>query len=346
LLPGVCLNYLKVKKMKIKNFVLLLILAIANMSVLYSQTNMRGENQSADTSKQYTRYIIRPKYPVNLAFHYMYTDNTKFEQTLSDSTKRQFERNIIYYFTLYSPGYPKDGFTTLRVSIDSLEYTYKSGNDSIYYNSQSDTLLPPFNLKDYDISSVILGKNFDFIYSPYWDIGKVEEGNVIEKRQFINDPVTGIDDPYRKYLWNFQLSDENLGYTVDLLKGIIPAHSIDTNMVKIVPIRIAVENLSILADSARVKLITANSNKYVLRADFNHFVPLKNEVVIPEFLTFVNFEGVTGDGSYILNLTPQGRVDSGELNLKLNLQFRDRKEIINEKIEKHSIWQLLENYKI
>ncbi|MBP7215139.1 MAG: hypothetical protein KBA52_05865, partial [Candidatus Kapabacteria bacterium] len=88
--------------MKIKNFVLLLILAIANMSVLYSQTNMRGENQSADTSKQYTRYIIRPKYPVNLAFHYMYTDNTKFEQTLSDSTKRQFERNIIYYFTLYS----------------------------------------------------------------------------------------------------------------------------------------------------------------------------------------------------------------------------------------------------
>ncbi|HRS01579.1 MAG TPA: hypothetical protein P5545_03435 [Bacteroidota bacterium] len=335
--------------MKIRSIFFIFLLTIANLSLLYSQTNMKGEKESVDTSKQYTKYIVRPKYPINLAFHYMYTDNTKFEQILSDSTIRQFERNIIYYFTLYSPGNIKDGFTTLRVSIDSLEYTYKSGIDSIYYNSQSDSLLPPFNIKDFDISSVILGKNFDFIYSPYWDIGKIEEsgeGNVIEKRRFINDPVMGIDDPYRKYLWNFQLSDENLGYTVDLLKGIIPIHSIDTNMVRIVPIRFAIENLSFLADSAKVKLITANSNKYVLRADFNHFVPLKKEVVIPEFLTFVNFEGITGDGSYILTLTPQGRVDSGELKLKLNLQFRDRKEIINEKIEKHSIWQLLDNYKI
>ena len=307
---------------------------------------MKGYQDETDTSKQYAKFIIRPKYPINLAFQYMLVDNTKFEQTLSDSTKRQFERNVIYYFTFYSPGAPKDGITTLRVSIDSLEYTLKSGNDTVYYNSQSDTTIPPFNIQDFDFTSVILGKNYDLLYSPYWDFGKVDGDNVVEKRDYINDPVMGIEDPFRKYLWNFQLSDENLGYTVDLLKGIIPTHSIDTSMTRIVPMRFAIENLLLLADSAKVKLITANSNKYVLRADFNNFVPLRKDVVIPGFMTFVDFNSVLGEGSYILTMSPQGRVDMGELNMKLELQFRDRREIINEKIEKHSIWQLLDNYRI
>jgi len=332
--------------MKIKEIIFALTFTLINLNSLMAQTNMKGEDEVSDTSKQYTKYIIRPKYPVNLAFQYMYIDNTKFEQILSDSTKREFERNLIYHFTFYSPGNPKDGFTTLRVSIDSLEYTLKSGGDSIYYNSQSDTLFPPFNIPDFDISSVILGKNYDVIYSPYWDIGKVEGGNVVDKRNYINDPVLGIEDPFRKYLWNFQLSDANLGYTVDLLKGIIPPHSIDTHIVRTVPIRFAIENLSILADSAHVKLITASSNKYTLKAEFNHFVPIRKDVVIPGFMTFVDFEEVDGTGSYILNMTPQGRVDMGELNLNLNLKFRDRKEIIYERIEKHSIWQLIDNYRI
>ena len=307
---------------------------------------MRGNQEEANTSQQYAKFIIRPKYPINLAFQYMLIDNTKFEQTLSDSTKRQYERNIIYYFTFYAPGASKDGFTSLSVSIDSLEYKLKSGNDSVYYNSQSDTILPPFNIQDFDINSVILGKNYDLLYSQYWDLGKVDGGNVIERRNYINDPVMGIEDLYRKYLWNFQLSDENLGYTVDLLKGIIPPHSVDTNMIRTVPMRFAIENLLFLADSAKVKLITANSNKYVLKADFNHFIPLRKDVVIPGFMTFVDFNNVLGEGSYILTMSPQGRVDMGELNIKLELQFRDRREIINERIEKHSIWQLLDNYRI
>lgn len=329
-----------------KNIFMAIIITLLSINFVYSQTNMRGNQEEADTSQKYPKFIIRPKYPINLAFQYMLIDNTKFEQTLSDSTKRQFERNIIYYFTFYAPGAPKDGFTTIRVSIDSLEYKLKSGNDSVYYNSQSDTILPPFNIQDFDINSVILGKNYDLIYSPYWDLGKADGGNIIEKRNYINDPVMGIEDPFRKYLWNFQLSDENLGYTVDLLKGIIPTHSIDTSMIRTVPIRFAVENLLFLADSAKVKLITANSNKYVLKADFNHFIPLRKDVVIPGFMTFVEFNNVLGEGSYTLTMSPQGRVDMGELNMKLELQFRDRREIINERIEKHSIWQLLDNYRI
>ncbi|MCE5305316.1 MAG: hypothetical protein ABFD00_05280 [Chloroherpetonaceae bacterium] len=332
--------------MKLKFFFFINIVALASMNFAFSQPNMKGQDEDTDTSKQYAKYIIRPKYPINLAFHYMLIDNTKFEQVLSDSTKREFERNMTYYFTFYSPGSPVDGFTKLRVSIDSLEYSFKSGNDSVYYNSQLDDQVPPFNIPDFDISSVILGKDFELLYSPYWDFGKVQGDNLIAKRNYINDPIEGIPDPIRKYQWNFQLSDDNLGFTVDLLKNLIPTHSIDTHLVRNIPFKFAVEGLSFYTDSAKVQLVTANSSKYVLSASFDHFIPLQKESVIPGFLTFVDFENVDGKGSYTLNLTPQGRVDAGELNLDLNLQFKDRNEIIHEKIQKHSIWQLIKNYRI
>lgn len=325
--------------MKRAKYILIALFIISNLQ-LFSQAQ-KGIEKSIEIPK----YLIKPRYPENLSFVYKRSSHTKVHQVLSDSTVRSFERIMDVYFSLYSPSKPIDGFTEIRVSIDSLEYKYIVGKDTIYYNSQSDDAVPPFKLQDFDANGLLLGKEFNFNYSAYWDVGKISGMRLEQLRRFINDPIDGIDDSLRRYFWNYRLSDPYLISFVDILKNYMPNKPLDTVTIREIPFTIDVEE-TLYRDTAKVKLLGLINNQYVLRGELPNLKNIRPKTRIPGFAVLVDIVHTKASGEYTLYITPQGRVDGSKGKFNIELILRDRNELIYQKIEENLSYQLLNNYKI
>jgi len=326
-----------------KSIMIVLFLMIFPSTIIFSQkeTTTKGQKDQIETPK----FLIKPKYPENLAFVYKRTTDTKLTQVLSDSTKRTFQRILDIYFTFYSPGKPVDGFTEFKVSIDSLVYRYIAGKDTVYYNSQDDEAVPPFKLQDFDANGLLLGKEFTFNYSAYWDVGKIGGQRLEQVRKFINDPIDGIDDTLRKYFWNYRLSDQYLSSFVDILKKYMPNKPLDTNQIRNIPFFIDIEE-TMYFDTAKVQFLGLKDNQYVLKGTLNNLKNVRTRTRIPGFDKLVDIVHVEGKGEYTVLITPQGRVDGSYGLFNIEMLLNDRKELIYQKIEEKLSYQLLTNYKI
>lgn len=327
-----------------KKFVIFALFSIILLPMLlFSQNEIstKGEKDRIETPK----FLIKPRYPENLAFVYKRTTDTKFTQLLSDSSKRTFHRILDIYFTFYAPGKPVDGFTEFKVSIDSLVYRYIVGSDTVYYNSQDDDAVPPFKLQDYEANGLILGKEFTFNYSSYWDVGKIGGWRLEQVRKYINDPIDGIDDSLRKYFWNYRLSDQYLSSFVDILKKYMPLKPLDTNEIRNIPFFIDIEE-TLYYDTAKVQFLGLVNNQYVLKGTLNNLKNVRPRTRIPGFDVLVDIAYVEGKGEYTVLITPQGRVDGSYGNFNIEMILKDRNELIYQKIEEKLSYQLLNNYKI
>lgn len=327
-----------------KNLLLtLLFFVFLSSQVLFSQDGITTKGQEKET--EIPKFLIKPRYPDNLAFVYKRTSDTKVTQVLSDSTKRTFQRIMDIYFTFYSPGKPVDGFTELRVSVDSLEYRYIIGQDTTYYNSQDDEAVPPFKLQDFEANGLLLGKEFTFNYSSYWDVGKVGGSRLEQLRRFINDPIDGIDDSLRKYIWNYRLSSPFLTSFVDILKNYMPNKPLDTLEIRSIPFTIDIEE-NLFFDTAKVKLSGIEDNQYKLKGTLSNIKNKKSQTRIPGFNILVDVVHTEGKGEYTLFITPQGRVDGSNGKFTIEMLLKEKQELIYQKIEEQINYQLLNNYKI
>lgn len=326
-----------------KNLLLLVSIFYLSYSAVLSQDGITSKGQANETESP--KFLIKPRYPENLAFVYKRSTDTKLTQVLSDSTKRTFQRLMDIYFTLYSPGKPVDGFTEFKVSVDSMVYKYIIGRDTISFNSQDDEALPPFKLQDFDANGILLGKEFTFNYSSYWDVGKVGGSRLEQLRRFINDPVDGLDDSLRKYFWNYRLSSPYLISFVDILKKYMPNKPLDTNEIRNIPFTIDIEE-NMFFDTAKVKLLGIEDNQYKLIGTMNNIKHTKSKTRIPGFTVLVDVVHTEGKGEYTLFITPQGRVDGSFGNFTIEMLLKDKQELIYQKIEEQISYQLLNNYKI
>jgi hypothetical protein len=325
-----------------KIFCLLIFTLLFSFSA-YSQDATKGDGKP---KQEFTKYIVKPKFPVNVAFSFKKSTTTKVTQFLSDSTSRSFRRTLDVFFTYYSPEKPQNGITELRVSVDSLVWKYVSGGDSVYYDTQNDDMVPPFKYIDYEASSVVLGKTFSFYYSPYWDFGKIQSNKLTESRNLVNDPTNGILDSIRNYVWNYRMSDNYLADLTDILKDLIPTTPIDSSMIRKFPFKIESEEIAFSDTAATVQLVKSNSQVHILRAKMNNLSSDKNFVRIFGFGVMTKLLNSNGKGTYELEISPQGRIDGAKGKFNYELLFQDRNETIKEIIEEEITYQLLKNYKV
>jgi hypothetical protein len=312
---------------------------------LIAQNNSTDKGEAVSNTIPLTKFYIKPKYPPNVSFVYKRSSHTFVTQTLSDSTIVKYERILDTYFSIYSPSNPIDGLTKLKVSIDSLDYTYIRGKDTTKYNSQDDDGIPPYQLSDFEYSSITLGKEFFFYYSPYWDFGKIEGDRLTETRNYINDPLDGIQDTMRLFMWNQKLSDTYLANFVDILKNYIPMMPLDTSQVRRIAFSIEIDN-KIFNDSADVQLKQSYDNAYIMEGKIDNLTSHNKKVRIMGFDILVDVQKAVGKGHYTLTISPQGRVDGGEGNFEINMILKDRNEIINQKIEEKIKYFLISNHKV
>lgn len=314
--------------------ILTLILAVP----ILSQNAQKGIPEK-DTS--YYRPVV--KYPLHEYGVYKMNEVTDVFREYSDGSQKKYTRDITYFFTQYIPDLPKDGFNTVRVSVDSLHYKFQVG-DAIYeWNSQVDTLAPP-NFPDLNAVSIALGRDFDMIYSPYGELAKIEGEKLSWLKNYI--VVEGKDklDSLKKNIWLRGISTEHLKYLTDLQKGIIPPGKVRRDSVWATPFDIQLDEVNFY-DTAQSRIKDYNAGILSLESSFSKLKPAEETVRLYDINQLVNTTEGQGSGKYEISIGGNGWISNALLETEAQLKAKVKNEEFTQKIKTKATWELLNHFK-
>ncbi len=306
-------------------------------SSLLAQDAMKSENQKLT-------FMVKSIYPVNVSHVYKMTEKTKVIRRFSDSTVKEYNRDMTVFLSLYAPSAPDNGFNTLIISVDSLIYKYSDEKNTAVFNSQDDNSRPP-KVSDYDSKGLILGKSFELTYSPYGEIAKITGEDLKEKRSLVNDPATGIKDTIRRFNWNFGLSDGHLAFIGDLQKQVLPLKRIDTSDVWPAMFNYEIEGVH-FSDTVNVKMKDYNTDVYNLVATMNKVKLPKGAYSFNGFDRFINLTDGTVSGTYTINVNPKGFIKYAEGNFESIMHLEYHGEMIEQKVTSTVSWELGKMYRL
>lgn len=302
--------------------------------------------QSQKTSKvdDDLLYRVAVKFPSNVSHKYIYNEKSKIKRVFGNGGEQAFERDLTYHYSLINATLPdKDGFHILELSVDSLDYTFKTKDTTIYFNDQRDDLRMP-KIDDFKIRFVPVGLNFNFTYSPYMDVARVGGDILAEKRNYITDVKTAPSDDLLRHVWVSGLKDENLIAIFDAIKGFTPSKrvGIDSSWKK--TILQEIDGCKFI-DSVDFKLSKFNIQNFTITGK-SHGISAINELVklfdIPQLLELVDIENPSTE--YTIKLHPRGTVNLVEVKMIADLKLKVSNEIVTQKMETTKTWTLDKMY--
>lgn len=173
-----------------RQIVLVVLFAI---TVAHAQEGVRGEQTPAPEKPKET-VALYLRFPVGRLFDYVYTDTTTVHRIYSDSSTLDYTRTVTYYLSLEAIEGPRDGLTSVQVTVDSLEYSFSSGGNTLSYKPRGQM---PLQFPDFVAAVVPLNRQYLLYYSPYWDAAKVE-GEMLDWLRTYIDPAEAAEGTIRK----------------------------------------------------------------------------------------------------------------------------------------------------
>lgn len=296
-----------------------------------------SQNQKSIDEKEKKQEIvdfkISPKFLTNVYYKYILTDTTTVTRSFKTDDTVKFQRYITYFYTIEAPALPENGFITLSVSLDSLIYDYSDATKKVHYNTQDDDGVPPFNIQDFTQISCHNGLNYDMTYSPYYEVAKIDGENLIEKREYITSPETGIRDSVQRYIWLKGYSDDFLSSFADPLKNTLPMNrvAIDSSWTK--PYKFFINNV-LFVDTAKTTLKDFDTKTFTIVADLNNLRTDEKKILTFGINDFVQVDSATvGSGQIKLELTARGVMQSTEINTVINQALIYKNQKFNQRVE-------------
>lgn len=285
------------------------------------------------------KYKIFSSFPVNVTHKYDFTENTTVKRTYSDSSQIEYSKIVVYHMSLMAPNAPKDGFQPLEISIDSLKYKFKDDKYDIDYNSQSNVDVPPFNVFDYEKTSVLLGKEYEFDYNPYYEIIDVKGDRLAEQLYRLNDPKKGMRDPLRKYVWLDQLSNEHLEFASDLRKGLFPPFRAQMDTTWKTTSYLELEGIA-LTDSLEMTLTDFDIKNFTIVGKSFDIKTIDKDVVLHTIKDRSQVLSADGNIDYLLKVSPRGNINYLQIDIDLNVKLKNVNEIYNQHYITTYTWEL------
>ncbi len=318
-----------------KNLLIMITCLFALTYASFSQNEKSVEEK--EKKQEVLDFKISPKFLTNVYYKYILTDSTNISRIFKTGDTVKFQRYITYYYTIEAPAMPENGFITLSVSLDSLIYDYTDGVKKVHYYTQDDEGVPPYNLKDFTQISCPNGLNYDMTYSPYYEVAKIDGENLIERRNYIVSPETGIRDSIQKFIWLKGLSDDFLASFADPLKNILPLNRVAVDSTWTKPYKFYVNNV-LYVDTAVTKLKEFDTKTFTMVADFKNLKTDEKNILTFGIEEFVNVDSATvGQGQLKVELTARGVIQSSELNTKINqvLIYKNQKfnQVVDTKLK-------------
>lgn len=321
---------------------LIFLLLFININFLFSQE--KSSNVSSSNDKVY--YTVRPNFPVNVQNIYVLIDSTDIERVFSDGSKEKYKRILKYYFSLWAPSPPnKEKQLSVYCSVDSLEYWLITKDSTYFYNSQADDIRL-LKHEDFQILISPLGLEFEMVYSPYWDVGKIG-GEIYEERMnLIKNPEYKISDHLKQFTWEERLSKYPLLHYFDIVKGLYPYTRVFIDSVWTAQVIHNIEGVNII-DSVNFKLANFNIKNFFIEGESFGVSPLKdNYARLFNIPILTNPNNVGGKSFYRLKLHPKGTIEDFTIDSHYNLEYKVEKDIIIQNIKNLRHWKLLGSYRI
>ncbi|MGC8748061.1 MAG: hypothetical protein ACP5RR_04155 [Candidatus Kapaibacteriota bacterium] len=289
-------------------------------------------------------YSLKAKFKVQVYYNYVLSDTTIAKRIYSDSTIREYTRIVNYYLTLYQPDSPKEGFSKVEISIDSLRYKFIEGNKVIEFTNIETAQPSVFKFDDFQTYSIPMSMQFDIIYSPYGEVAKIEGERLIEKRNYVEQLKSTIPDSIWYYNWKDGLSDQRLKQIGDVIKITYPINPVYRDSLWSSPIELQIDGLQII-DTAELKAVGFMNNKYSIIGKF------KNPHSIWEKTKFYDVKSISlpykvtnAYGDLAQTLSATGLVHDFDIRLNLTLEVGNP-TIFSEHLKKILHWEMVNSYR-
>lgn len=320
----------------------MLISLILVANVCFAQEKGSSNNKQDDAVK----YTLRSFFPVNVQHVYELTDTTKISRKFSDSTSKDYTRIVKLYFSVWAPSAPdKEKFQEVSVSVDSLEYRMITSEGEIFFHSQADDLRLP-KIDDYLNYMVPLGLEFDFVYSPYQEAGKIQGSIYNSKLKMLSDSLTKPSDSIQLFTWYERLSKTSLSTYFDIVKGFYPNKriAVDSNWTKniVYDIEGATINDSVqfTLKSFNIKSFIINGSTMTSKSDAN------DRAVLTSIRNITDVGNVKGGSDYYIRLQAKGILEELRINSLFEIEYNLKNDQIIQQVDTKRNWKLLGMYKI
>lgn len=301
---------------------------------LFSQSSKKKDDLS---------YSLKMKFPVNISNVYKMKEITNVKRSFSDSTNKEYTRDLTWYFTQKVSSSSKDGFTVVEVVIDSVEYKFKEGEAEFKFNSQGDDP-GVLTFEDVQSTTVPLGKSYEMTYNPYWEVSKIEGENLEWLRNYVLKDGKVLDT-LKKILWLDGISIERLSHITDIKKLTFPVGPVEPDSVWRSPFTIQLDGINfydtlktnIPKHTSGFQYIDGTTDKIFAQKNPTRFYGIKN--------TLVSIDSCKGKGTYSLTITPRGSIRTATADFNVEILARVNKETFKETIVTKINWELIGQFK-
>src|SRR3989339_566858 len=293
--------------------IIILCLAICLLSFsIYADDTQKGKITNDNKKEEIVKYKPKVIYHTNAYRLYKMTETTNIHRIYSDSSTKDFKREVSYYMTLTIFNKPENGFQTLKIVIDSMLYKLSEGDKVIEFNSQAEQM-KPIRLKDLEVMSVPLNRQFDMTYSPYGEVAKIESPDIEEAIDFIKEGDakygTKNKDELKNLIWFDGLSDARLKHITDLQKIIFSQEGMAKDSLWRSPFTIQIDGKDFID--------TVNSRI----AEYNN-------------------------GNYIIETNPRGIISNVEAEFVIESNCKVRFEPFYERVQSKMVWEYLGQFNL
>lgn len=318
------------------------LIALFAITVAHAQEGVRGE-QTPVPEKPKETVALYLRYPVGRLFAYAYTDTTTVHRIYSDSSTLDYTRTVIYYLSLEAIENPRDGLTSVQVTIDSLEYSFSSGGNTLSYKPRG---LMPLQFHDFVAAVVPLNRQYLLYYSPYWDVAKVE-GEMLEwLRKYIAEDsgrVTSFDS-LQQFIWLRNISLPVLTHYADPQKGALPNGRVALDSVWHKPFALLADGIEFRDTRARTRIVERRGPTFELQTIADSLEPTREKLKLYNIQRFVEIIGGSGKSRHTVELHKAGFVESARTELEAEAICKTGNEIFRQHIRSRYHWTLRGQY--
>ena len=281
-------------------------------------------------------YRLKVKYDPKIYNSYKLTESNDVTRVYSDSSIVKYNRTITYFFTLYAPDPPEEGFLDIDVAVDSMRYKLVHGEQIYEYDTQRD--MESVFIFDREVASVPATKEFSMIYSPYGEVAEIS-GDMLdfetEKLFKYGDRL----DTLKKFVWYRGLSAEHLAYLVDVPKGLLPYGSVTEDSIWTKPVKFDVNGVA-FSDTMVVRINEHSRGTFLIEAAADSLTPVESAGRFYQIKELAEIRGGVAKGTFEMELIPSGVIGFAEAKIKGVIYPKVKKEEFKEYVDTKITWEL------
>lgn len=309
-----------------------IVVCCANV-VLYAQSKPSAQ------PPVFKEFRLQAAYRAGVAQSYEVREKTFIERRHSDSSLRNYEREVLTYMTVRCVE-SVDNVARVIVTADSIIYKFTAGPSIISYDSQRDRAPKAFP----DLNNYLgtLNRSFEITYSPYGEITKISGEQVDFWKDYIQQNVSDLDTLIST-IWLQSLSNENLAQLGDIQKRIVPGtkKTLDSSWKH--PLAYRIDGV-MYEGNARSTFKSYEGGVFTIATQDT--IPVRTSqplhvLEIPDLVTCLDGQAVVNS---TLTLSTAGILNGLDAEIKARFRGRVGNEIFTQSVTTTQSWKLVKQY--